>query len=127
MGPPCPNWSDLHQVIAIVPLKVLHVHAAGALMEILVLDSPLVEQLRVLGILQADNVGSLGPFPPVDHSGDVCVRTIHLLLEVHIGDGELRTEGEVAEHLDIVAAAVDRAPGNLLCRQWRGDGERQSG
>ena len=81
-----PELQRLHQVIAVVPLEVLHVHAAGSLVEVLVLDPPLVKQLRVFRVFDADDVGALGPIVAVDHARDVHERTVQLLLHVHVGD-----------------------------------------
>ena len=52
---------------------------------------------------------ALGAFVAVDHARHVGVRAVHLLLDVHVGDGEAGAEGEVA-----------RAPPCCRCRaSWR--------
>ena len=74
----------LHHVVAVVPLEVLHVHPAQAQVEILVLDAPLVQNLRIRRILDADDVHALHANATVCHPTDVGIRTGHLLLNVHV-------------------------------------------
>ena len=75
-------------------------------MEILVLDAPLVDELRVLGILEVDDVEALGAHGPVLHASDVGERAVHLLLELHVRHGQTGPERDVAEHFDVVAAPL---------------------
>ena len=73
-------------------------------MQLLILDPPLVQELGMLGILDADDVQPTRSRITIPHSGYVSVRTLHILLDIEIGDAQGRPQREVAEHLDIVAS-----------------------
>ena len=95
-------------------------------MEILILDSPLVEQLRVLRVLDADDVGALSALSTVGETCYVGVRTVHLLFDVQVRHREARPEWKVSEHLDVVATAFEWRPRHVLGGQRRGYGEREN-
>ena len=95
-------------------------------MEVLVFDPPLIELLGLFRVSDADDVEALGSLGPVDHTRDIGVRPVHLLFDVHVGNGEPRPEGQVAEHLDVVAAALERGP-FLGGNGWCGHSQSESG
>ncbi|MCZ6824302.1 MAG: hypothetical protein O7E50_01285, partial [Gemmatimonadetes bacterium] len=78
-----------------------------ALMQLLVLDPPLVQELGTLWILDADDVQTSWARLAVSHSGHVSVRTGQILLDIEIRDAQRWTQREVAEYLDIVASALE--------------------
>ena len=118
-----PELERLHHVVAVVPLEVLDVHPAPAEMQVLVFDPPTIDHLEVLGIGERNDVEPLRPCFTVDHPCHVRVGTVEFLLDVHVSNRKRRTQGKVSHHLDIVASALHRVPGNLLLRKqcgWEG-------
>ena len=77
-------------------------------MELLVLDSPLVQELGMPGILDADDVQASRSRVAILHTADVGVRTGQVLLDIDIRDAQRGAQRKVAEHFDIVASSLQR-------------------
>ena len=131
VGAALPELQRLHDIVAVPQLEVLHVHAAGAHVQVLVLDAPFVEEFGVLGIGDGDDVEALGSDVAVDHPRDVGVGAVHLLFQVEVGYGQARAERDVAEDVDVVAAGLGGGPlgvdGGGRRGEEEGGGEGQGG
>ena len=85
----------LYDVVAVLPLEVLDVHAARAEMKILVLDAPRVDAFGIRWIAQVNDVDALFACRTKVRPADVSVRPVHLLLDIGIGHAEPRSERNV--------------------------------
>ncbi len=110
----------LDHVVAAVHLEVLDVHPAQAEVQIRLVDAPLVEELRMPLVLDADDVHALLAYAPIDHAAHVRIVPGELLLHVHVRDVEGGAQGQMSEHFDVVASPLHGGPLSLG-RPW-GDG-----
>ena len=78
----------------------------------------------MLGILDADDVQASWSSVAIPHAANVGVRAGQILLDIDVRDAQSRTQRKVAEHLDIIAAPLQRCRlGQEYSRSKRGNRE----
>ena len=105
VGTAAPELRGLQVVVAVGDLEVLSVDGSPALVERRVLDSPLVDDLGVVGVREVDDVEA-----GFAKSRDIRVRPLRILFELDVAGGVLAAERNVRQNLDVGAALESQRP-----------------